>query len=102
LKRYASSGPPSRSYASCAARSANGSTYRAIHSGPASTGSKPTSRISVVATCFAPSSSPQYTRLGRSALLRLEHAEQHLALHRAERGDDVSASNLLGKCLRAR
>src|SRR5882672_248188 len=63
-KRYASSGPPSPSYASCATSSANGSVYRAIRSGPASTGSKPTSRISLAATFLAPSSSPQYTKSG--------------------------------------
>ena len=42
-----------------ATRSVNGSRYRAMRSGPASTGSKPTSRISVAATSFARRSSPQ-------------------------------------------
>src|SRR5580693_1043974 len=67
-KRYASSGPASPSYASCATRSANGSAYRAVLSGPASTGSKPTSRISVAATPLASWWSPQCTKLGRVVL----------------------------------
>src|SRR6267143_894659 len=67
-KRYASSGPPSPSYASWATSSANGSVYRAIRRGPASTASKPTSPISWAAASLARSSSPQYTRLGRSFL----------------------------------
>src|SRR5207249_1133330 len=66
--RYASSGPPRPSYASCAMSSANGSVYRAIRRVPASTGSKPTSRIKPAATPLPLSSSPQYTRLGRRAL----------------------------------
>src|SRR6266436_7578402 len=48
--RYASSGPPFPSYASWPMSSANGSVYRAICRGPASTGSKPASRISSAAT----------------------------------------------------
>jgi hypothetical protein len=52
-KRYASCGPASPSYASCATSSENGSVYRAIRSGPASTGSNPTSRISAAATSLA-------------------------------------------------
>ena len=57
--RYASSGPSSPSYASCAIARVNGSRYRAICSGPASTGSKPTSRISCATTFFASSLLPQ-------------------------------------------
>jgi len=57
--RYASSGPWSPSYASCAIASVNGSKYRAIRRGPASTGSKPTSRISCATTFFASSLLPQ-------------------------------------------
>src|SRR6267378_2994535 len=49
-------------------RSANGSVYRAIRRGPASTGSKPTSRIRPAASSLPRRSSPQYTRLGRLAL----------------------------------
>ena len=37
--------PPFPSYASWATSSANGAVYRAILSGPASTGSKPTRRV---------------------------------------------------------
>src|SRR5438034_2063682 len=48
--------------------SVNGSVYRAIRNGPASTGSKPTSRISSAVTALELSLSPQYTRLGRLAL----------------------------------
>jgi len=69
-KRYASSGPPFPSYASWATSSANGSVYRAIRNGPASTGSNPTPPISSAATVLAFLSSPQYTRLGL-AVLRL-------------------------------
>ena len=58
-KRYASSGPSAPSYASCATSSANGSVYRAIRNGPASTGSNPTSRISSAATFLLFESSPQ-------------------------------------------
>jgi len=58
-RRYASSGPSSPSYASCATSSANGSVYRAIRNGPASTGSNPTSRISSAATFLLFESSPQ-------------------------------------------
>ena len=49
----------------------NGSRYRAIRSGPASTGSKPTSRMRRAATSFASWSSPQYRRLGRRRRRRL-------------------------------
>ena len=44
--RYANRGPVFPSYASCAISSVNGSAYRAIRNGPASTGSNPTSLIS--------------------------------------------------------
>src|SRR2546427_9307389 len=57
--RYAISGPSSPSYASCAIARENGSRYLAIRSGPASTGSNPTSRISLAATSFPSWSSPQ-------------------------------------------
>src|SRR5882672_9003718 len=67
-KRYASSGPPFVSYASCAMSIVKGSVCRAMRSGPASTGSKPASRISLAATFLLLRSSPQYTRLGRLAL----------------------------------
>jgi len=68
--RYAISGPSSPSYASCAIARENGSRYLAIRRGPASTGSKPTSRIRLAATSFASWSSPQYTRLGRRRVCR--------------------------------
>src|SRR6266705_6304204 len=69
--RYATSGPSLPSYASCATASEKGSRYLATRSGPASTGSKPTSRISLAAIFFALRSSPQYKRLGRRRVLFL-------------------------------
>src|SRR5712664_3197338 len=78
--RYASSGPSFPSYASWATSSANGSVYRAILSGPASTGSKPTSRISAAATVLLFASSPQYTRLGLVALLRRSKTPNNTSL----------------------
>src|SRR5205814_10453990 len=69
--RYAISGPSLPSYASCAIASEKGSRYLATCSGPASTGSKPTSRISLAAIFFALRSSPQYKRLGRRRVLFL-------------------------------
>ena len=51
--------------------SENGSRYLVTRSGPASTGRKPTSRISLAATFFALRSSPQYKRLGRRGVLLL-------------------------------
>src|SRR5207245_1449794 len=62
--RYASSGPPFTSYASWAMSIVKGSVCRAMRSGPASTGSKPVSRMSFAATFLLLRSSPQYTRLG--------------------------------------
>ena len=58
-KRYASRGPFFPSYASCAISSVNGSVYRAIRNGPASTGSNPTSRIKAAAVLLLFASSPQ-------------------------------------------
>src|SRR6185436_5575117 len=78
--RYASSGPFSPSYASCAMRSVKGSMYLAILSGPASTGSKPTSRISSAATVLARSLSPQYARLGRGSLFRASNTSNSTSL----------------------
>jgi hypothetical protein len=50
--------PPFPSYASCATSSENGSVCRAIRRGPASTASKPSSRIKPAATPLPLSSSP--------------------------------------------
>ena len=63
--RYATSGPSFLSYASCAIARAHGSRYLAVVNGPASTGSNPTSRISVAVMPFAAWSFPQCSRLGR-------------------------------------
>ncbi len=68
LSRYASSGPPFLSYASWATSTPNGSVYRAMGKGPASTESKPTPRISSATTPLPLLSSPHYNRLGRLAL----------------------------------
>jgi hypothetical protein len=65
--RYEPPGPFVPSYARWPTSSANGSVYRAIRRGPASAGSKPTSRISSAATRFAVRSSPQHKRLGAVA-----------------------------------
>src|SRR6266550_5248753 len=78
--RYASSGPSSPSYASCAMSSVNGSVYRAIRKGPASTGSNPTSRMSRAATFLLRASSPQYTRLGRLTLRRASKTPNNTSL----------------------
>src|SRR6185503_13265997 len=107
--RYAILGPSSPSYASWAMAIVKGSRYRAIRSGPASTGSKPTSRTRRAATPFASWSSPQYRRLGRrrrrrfvaktsnsTSLGTVPNADTTLALRtflaRASAPDDVRAT----------
>src|SRR2546428_673188 len=65
--------------------------YRAIDSGPASTGSKPTSRTSVAATCFSASPSPQYTKVRRLALLFASNTLNSTSLGTVPNADTTAA-----------
>src|SRR5207248_2589971 len=94
-KRYVSSGPPSPSYASCAISSVNGSVYRAIRKGPASTGSNPTSRISSAAIFLLLESSPQYTRLGLLALRRASKTPNSTSLGTVLNAETTRALGIL-------
>jgi hypothetical protein len=69
--------------------------YRAIRSGPASTGSKPTSRISLVARRFPVYVSPQYTKLGWVALPRASNVLKGTSLGTELKAATTSASGTL-------
>src|SRR5438876_9120147 len=71
--------------------SAKGSVYLALRSGPASTGSKPTSRISSAAVFLLFGSSPQYTRLGLVDLRRDSKTSNSTSLGTVPKADTTRA-----------
>ena len=70
---------------------ASGSVYRAFLRGPASTGSKPTSRIRVAAMSLPACVLPQYTMLGGVALPRASNTPKSTSLGMLLKAETTSA-----------
>jgi hypothetical protein len=80
-----------RKRAMLSVRAANGSVFRAIGNGPASTGSNPTSQINSAAIDLLLSSSPQTRPTGFAP--GLVYPQKHFTWHCVERGDEPRVSS---------